>query len=96
MSSFGRPPAAVRMMTPPVKPCCSRNSRTIPRRRLRSSRESIFLLNNLALVVHDRGNVGSALQLLSRARVPLADAIDSEIAVFRDEHSQRCSGVLAK
>jgi GTP cyclohydrolase II len=28
-----------------------------------------------------------ALQLLSRARVPLADAIDSEIAVFRDEHS---------
>ncbi len=28
-----------------------------------------------------------ALQLLSRARVPLADALDSEIAVFRDEHS---------
>ena len=28
-----------------------------------------------------------ALQLLSRARVPLADAIESEIAVFRDEHS---------
>jgi GTP cyclohydrolase II len=28
-----------------------------------------------------------ALQLLSRARVPLADAVDSEIAVFRDEHS---------
>jgi GTP cyclohydrolase II len=28
-----------------------------------------------------------ALQLLSRARVPLADAIDCEIAVFRDEHS---------
>jgi GTP cyclohydrolase II len=28
-----------------------------------------------------------ALQLLSRARVPLAEAIDSEIAVFRDEHS---------
>ena len=42
MSSLGRPPAAVRMMTPPVKPCCSRNSRTMPRRRLRSSRESIF------------------------------------------------------
>ena len=28
-----------------------------------------------------------ALQLLSRARVPLADAVESEIAVFRDEHS---------
>ncbi len=28
-----------------------------------------------------------ALQLISRARVPLADAVDSEIAVFRDEHS---------
>ena len=28
-----------------------------------------------------------ALQLLSRARVPLADALESEIAVFRDEHS---------
>jgi GTP cyclohydrolase II len=28
-----------------------------------------------------------ALQLLSRARVPLADALDCEIAVFRDEHS---------
>ena len=42
MSSLGRPAAAVRMMTPPVKPCCSRNSRTMPRSRLRSSRESIF------------------------------------------------------
>jgi GTP cyclohydrolase II len=28
-----------------------------------------------------------ALQLISRARVPLADAVESEIAVFRDEHS---------
>ena len=28
-----------------------------------------------------------ALQLLSRARVPLAEALDCEIAVFRDEHS---------
>jgi GTP cyclohydrolase II len=28
-----------------------------------------------------------ALQLVSRARVPLADALDCEIAVFRDEHS---------
>jgi GTP cyclohydrolase II len=28
-----------------------------------------------------------ALQLLSRARVPLADALECEIAVFRDEHS---------
>ncbi len=28
-----------------------------------------------------------ALQLLSRARVPLTDALESEIAVFRDEHS---------
>ena len=43
MSSFGRPAAAVRMITPPVKPCASRNSRTMPRRRLRSSRDSIFL-----------------------------------------------------
>ena len=42
MSSFGRPAAAVRMMTPPVKPCASRNSRTMPRRRLRSSRDSIL------------------------------------------------------
>ena len=28
-----------------------------------------------------------ALQLLSRARVPLADAVECDIAVFRDEHS---------
>jgi GTP cyclohydrolase II len=28
-----------------------------------------------------------ALQLLSRARVPLAEALECEIAVFRDEHS---------
>ena len=42
MSSFGRPAAAVRMMSPPAKPVCSRNSRTIPRRRERSSRDSIF------------------------------------------------------
>jgi GTP cyclohydrolase II len=28
-----------------------------------------------------------ALQLISRARVPLADALESEIAVFRDDHS---------
>jgi GTP cyclohydrolase II len=28
-----------------------------------------------------------ALQLISRARVPLAEAVESEIAVFRDEHS---------
>ena len=33
MSSLGRPAAAVRMMTPPVKPCASRNSRTMPRSR---------------------------------------------------------------
>jgi hypothetical protein len=43
MSSFGRPAAAVRMMMPPVKPSLSRNSRTMPRSRLRSSRDSIFL-----------------------------------------------------
>ena len=42
MSSLGRPAAAVRMMTPPVKPCFSRNSRTMPRRRARSSRDSIL------------------------------------------------------
>ena len=42
MSSLGRPDAAVRMMTPPVNPCASRNSRTMPRSRLRSSRESIL------------------------------------------------------
>ena len=29
---------------------------------------------------------GHSVQLVSRARVPLADAVDSEIALFRDEH----------
>ena len=39
-------------------------------------------------VMHHAPRFGHhALQLLSRARVPLADALDSEIAVFRDEHS---------
>jgi GTP cyclohydrolase II len=39
-------------------------------------------------VMHHAPRFGHhALQLLSRARVPLADAVDSEIAVFRDEHS---------
>ena len=39
-------------------------------------------------VTHQAPRFGHhALQLLSRARVPLAEAIDSEIAVFRDEHS---------
>ena len=39
-------------------------------------------------VVHQAPRFGHhALQLLSRARVPLADALDCEIAVFRDEHS---------
>ena len=42
MSSLGRLAAAVRMITPPVKPRASRNSRTISRSRLRSSRDSIF------------------------------------------------------
>ncbi len=42
MSSFDRPDAAVRMMTPPLKLCCSRNSLTMPRRRVRSSRLSIL------------------------------------------------------
>ena len=42
MSSFDRPPAAVLMITPPVKPCSSRNSRTMPRSRARSSRDSIL------------------------------------------------------
>ena len=42
MSASGRPPAAVRMITPPPKPCSSRNFRTMPRRRLRSSRDSIL------------------------------------------------------
>ena len=42
----------------------------------------------LADVVHHAPRFGHhALQLLSRARVPLADAVDSEIAVYRDEHS---------
>jgi len=42
----------------------------------------------LADVVHHAPRFGHhSLQLLSRARVPLADAVDSEIAVFRDEHS---------
>src|SRR6478736_3287072 len=43
MSSLGRPDAAVRMMMPPLKPSFSRKSRTMARRRERSSRESIFL-----------------------------------------------------
>ena len=43
MSSLERPPAAVRMMTPPVKPCCSRNSRTMPR-----SRAALFARLDLA------------------------------------------------
>jgi len=39
-------------------------------------------------VTHQAARFGHhALQLLSRARVPLTDALDSEIAVFRDEHS---------
>ena len=42
MSSFDRPDAAVRMITPPLKLCCSRNSLTMPRRRERSSRLSIL------------------------------------------------------
>jgi GTP cyclohydrolase II len=43
---------------------------------------------DLADVAHHAPRFGHhALQLLSRARVPLADALDSEIAVFRDEHS---------
>jgi len=38
--------------------------------------------------VHQAPRFGHhALQLLSRARVPLADAVECEIAVFRDEHS---------
>jgi len=42
----------------------------------------------LSDVVHQAPRFGHhALQLLSRARVPLADALDCEIAVFRDEHS---------
>jgi GTP cyclohydrolase II len=39
-------------------------------------------------VTHQAPRFGHhALQLLSRARVPLADAVETEIAVFRDEHS---------
>jgi GTP cyclohydrolase II len=39
-------------------------------------------------VVHQAPRFGHhALQLLSRARVPLAEALECEIAVFRDEHS---------
>ena len=41
-SCSGRPSVAVRMMTPPVKPCFSRKVRTMPRRRERSSRDSIL------------------------------------------------------
>jgi GTP cyclohydrolase II len=43
---------------------------------------------DLVDVVHHAPRFGHhALQLLSRARVPLTEAVDSEIAVFRDEHS---------
>lgn len=38
-----------------------------------------------AIERHER--VGHSLRLVSRARVPLADAVDCEIALFRDEHS---------
>ena len=42
----------------------------------------------LADLVHHAPRFGHhALQLSSRARVPLAEAVDSEIVVFRDEHS---------
>lgn len=42
----------------------------------------------LSDVAHHAPRFGHhALQLLSRARVPLADALECEIAVFRDEHS---------
>ncbi|HVY63582.1 MAG TPA: GTP cyclohydrolase II [Gammaproteobacteria bacterium] len=42
----------------------------------------------LADVTHLAPRFGHhALQMLSRARVPLADSLESEIAVFRDEHS---------
>src|SRR5688572_25921695 len=47
-----------------------------------------LLTIELRAVVHQAPRFGHhALQLLSRARVPLADALDCEIAVFRDEHS---------
>ena len=42
MSSFGRPSAAVRMITPPPNWCWLRNSLTMPRSRLRSSRVEIL------------------------------------------------------
>jgi GTP cyclohydrolase II len=46
------------------------------------------LMIALSDVAHHAPRFGHhALQLLSRARVPLADALDCEIAVFRDEHS---------
>jgi GTP cyclohydrolase II len=39
-------------------------------------------------VLHHAPRFGhQALRLISRARVPLADAVDCQIAVFRDEHS---------
>lgn len=38
-------------------------------------------------VEHHERTGHHSLQLVSRARVPLADAIESEIALFRDEHS---------
>ena len=41
-SASGLVAAAVRMMTPPVKPSASRNCRTMPRSRARSSRASIL------------------------------------------------------
>jgi len=42
-SASGLVAAAVRMITPPVNPSASRNWRTTPRSRARSSRASIFL-----------------------------------------------------
>jgi len=47
-----------------------------------------LLAIDLGDVAHQAPRFGHhALQVLSRARVPLADALESEIAVFRDEHS---------
>jgi GTP cyclohydrolase II len=40
----------------------------------------------VALVDRQGGVVGQSLKLTSRSRVPLAEAVDSEISLFRDEH----------
>ena len=88
MSSFERAAAAVRTMTPPVKPCASRNSRTMPRRRLRSSRDSILRETRLG------GNRAAVVRLgLFAARGRLRPGVVFVLFVARLEALELLDGV---